>query len=258
MVTVFFNWGIVGEMTPFRLSVLIVFLLAGMMTPGTCFCAGDRPYATVILLHGLGRTSGSFQKMAKHLKQHGYDVLNIDYPSRKHDIRTLTSTFIRPAIVKQGVDKAEKIHFVTHSMGGIIVRYYLKMYPAKNIGRIVMLSPPNQGSEVVDFLKDRIIVEEVMGPAFDQLSTDPVGFVNTLGDVNAEVGIIAGSRSINWISSLIIPGADDGKVSVNRARLKNMADFIVVKRTHSFIMTADEVLDAVTRFLEKGRFSASN
>ncbi len=241
-----------------RQLVAIACLLPGMMSPDACFSSADRVHDTVVLLHGLGRTSSSFHKMENYLKQRGYDVLNIDYPSRKYDIRALASRFIRPAIENYGADQAKKVHFVTHSMGGIIVRYYLKTYPMANIGRVVMLSPPNQGSEVVDFLKDRMLVEDVMGPAFDELSTDPAGFVNTLGDIDAEVGIIAGNRSINWINSILIPGPDDGKVSVDRARLKNMADFMVVKRTHSFIMNADEVLEAVVRFIEKGQFRASD
>jgi len=236
---------------------LIVFVLFSI-SPGICFASGEQPGDTVVLVHGLGRTSRSFQKMENYLRQHGYNVLNIDYPSRKYDIRTLATRFIRPAIRNHATDKTKKIHFVTHSMGGIIIRYYLKTYPMANIGRVVMLSPPNQGSEVVDFLKDRIIVEDIMGPAFDELSTDPAGFVNTLGDIDTEVGIIAGNRSINWINSILIPGPDDGKVSVARARLDHMTDFMVVKRTHSFIMNADEVLEAVVHFIEKGRFRESD
>jgi pimeloyl-ACP methyl ester carboxylesterase len=244
-------------MVSLRLSVAVACLLLGMI-PDTCFSSGDLLDETIVLIHGLGRTSNSLYKMENYLKQRGYDVLNIDYPSRKYDIRTLTTRFIRPAMQNHGTDRVKKVHFVTHSMGGIIVRYYLKTYPMANIGRVVMLSPPNQGSEVVDFLKDRTIVEDVMGPAFDQLSTDPVGFVNTLGDIDAEVGIITGNRSINWINSILIPGPDDGKVSVDRTRLRKMADFMVVKRTHSFIMNADEVLEAVIRFITQGRFRESD
>ena len=241
-------------MIQLKLSVLIVCLLLAS-SPDKCFSTEDRFHDYVVLIHGLSRTSKSFQKMENHLKQIGFDVLNIDYPSREYDIQTLTSKFIRPAIQNHCTDKEKKIHFVTHSMGGIIVRYYLKTYPMENIGRVVMLSPPNQGSKVVDFLKDQMIVQKFMGPAFDQLSTDPDAFVNTLGDVDAEVGIITGTRSINWINSIIIPGEDDGKVSVDRARLKNMKDFLVVKRTHPLIMKADEVLDAVVHFIETGNLN---
>ncbi len=209
----------------------------------------------VVLLHGLGRTSKSFDKMKNYLENKGYDVLNIDYPSRKYDIQTLSDKYIKQAIENHCSDKKRKIHFVTHSMGGIILRYYLKKHKTENIGRSVMLSPPNQGSEVVDFLKNSSVVKKIFGPSFLQLSTDSSGFVNLLGKANFEVGIITGNKSVNWINSLIIPGEDDGKVSVKRSQLENMKDFLVVKRTHPFIMKADEVMKAVDCFLETGKFN---
>ena len=208
----------------------------------------------VVLLHGLGRTSNSLKKMEDCLKDKGYDVLNIDYPSRAYNIQTLTEKFVKTAIESHCKDKTKKIHFVTHSMGGIIVRYYLQTCQTENIGRIVMVSPPNQGSEVVDFLRHSHIVRNFMGPSFEQLSTDPSGFVNMLTEPQAETGVISGRRSLNCINSAIIPGEDDGKVSVRRSKLKNMKDFLVVNRTHPFIMRADEVIEAVICFLETGKF----
>jgi len=211
----------------------------------------------VVLLHGLGRTSKSLSKMEHCLKAEGYDVINIDYPSREYDIPTLSEKFIKKEMESHCTDKKKKINFVTHSMGGIIVRYYIKAFKPKNIGRIVMISPPNQGSEVVDFLENSRIVKGIMGPAFEQLGTAPSDFVNTLGDAESEIGVITGKSSINWINSLIIPGEDDGKVSVERSKLKNMKDFLVVKRTHPFIMRADEVIRATVNFLKSGKFNES-
>lgn len=241
-----------------RTHLILVFSFLLGFTPATCFPNENRPDDYVVLMHGLGRTAQSFTKMAHHLAQNGFDVLNIDYPSRKYDIETLTEQFIRPAIEKHCPDKNRKVHFVTHSMGGIVVRHLLQAYPRNNLGRIVMLSPPNEGSEVVDFLKDRALIRKIMGPAFNQLSTGPEGFTNTLGDIKGDVGVITGNQSINWINSLIIPGQDDGKVAVDRTRLKTMQDFMVVKRTHTFIMNADEVIQAVTQFINTGRFHAAD
>ncbi len=245
----------------FQLKSQVVFvgllLLLGWH-PGSCFSAQSETRDYVVLIHGLGRTSQSLHKMAHRLGHRGYQVINIDYPSRQYDIQTLTSAFIHPAIQKGCVDKTRRVHFVTHSMGGIIVRYYLKTNPMENIGRIVMLSPPNRGSEVVDFLKDRTIIRKIMGPAFGQLSTDSAGFLASLGTTGAEVGVITGKRSINWINSIIIPGKDDGKVSVERAKLKKMRDFLVVNRTHSFIMNANEVIAGTIHFIENGNFNGSD
>jgi pimeloyl-ACP methyl ester carboxylesterase len=212
----------------------------------------------VVLLHGLGRSSWSFNNMADYLQNKGYQVVNIDYPSMKYDIQTLCEKVINPEIEEKCTEKDKKINFVTHSMGGIVSRYYIKQYRPKNVGRVVMLAPPNQGSEVVDFLKESCIVTSIMGPSFEQLSTDPSSFVNMLGDPDFEVGIIAGDISFNFITSTIIPGEDDGKVSVDRSKLNNIKDFMVVDRTHTFMMDAPEVMEAVANFLETGKFIKQN
>jgi hypothetical protein len=149
---------------------------------------------------------------------------------------------------------ASKINFVTHSMGGILVRYYLENYEVPHLGRVVMLSPPNQGSEVVDKLKESPIFQWINGPAGQQLGTDADSIPKTLGPPNYELGIITGDRSINPILSLLIPGKDDGKVSVKNAKLAGMKDFLVVHKTHPLIMNDEEVLQQVTAFLKKGMF----
>ena len=151
-------------------------------------------------------------------------------------------------------DKKKKIHFVTHSFGGIILRCYLRENQVKNIGRVVMLSPPNQGSELVDNFEENIFFKIATGPSGKQLGTKSSSIPNTIGPVNFDLGIIAGNRSTNPIYSRLIPGADDGKVSVDRSRIKGMADFLVVSHSHTFIMNSPEVIKQVIHFLEKGRF----
>lgn len=216
--------------------------------------AADDSRDCVVLLHGLGRSAKSFAKMADVLHAEGFDVFNIDYPSTDHPIPTLTEKFIKPAIDLHWTDKTRPLHFVTHSMGGIILRDYVCRFRPKNLGRAVMLAPPSQGSEVVDFLRSNPVVRTIMGPAFLQLGTEPDSFVNQLPPVDFEVGVIAGDRTINFINSMIIPGIDDGKVSMERARLPGMKAFKVVHRTHPFIMKADEVIGYVLEFLERGKF----
>ncbi len=184
----------------------------------------------------------------------GYVVRVIDYPSTRGDIPTLTAKYLAPLIRDSCLDSSRRIHFVTHSMGGILVRYYLWTRDPQGIGRVVMLSPPNQGSEMVDFLRKTIVVPKLLGPAYLQLATD--GFVRKIRETNHEIGVITGERSLNWLNSVIIPGEDDGKVSIERARLARMKDFLVVKRTHPMIMDADEVISATVRFIETGRLGA--
>ncbi len=189
----------------------------------------------VILLHGMARTARSMENMKTALIQKGYRVVNLDYPSRRHPIEDLALTFIPVAFNRCDPESVEQIHFVTHSLGGILVRYYLAHHELPNIGRVVMLSPPNQGSEVVDKLRNVPGFRLLNGPAGEQLGTDRESLPLQLPGVDFEVGVITGDRTINFINSLLIPGKDDGKVSVERAKLDGMSDFLVTHHTHPFI-----------------------
>jgi triacylglycerol lipase len=230
-----------------RIRIIFVSILMTATIP-----ANSTAYEKVVLLHGLARSSGSMKKMEESLSRADYQVLNIDYPSREYDIPEL-ARMIRKEIVSKTSD-TEKVYFVTHSMGGIIVRYIQKNDPLPNIGRVVMLSPPNHGSEVVDALKDIWPFELINGPAGKQLGTDEMSIPQSLGPVNFEAGIITGDRSINWINSLIIPGDDDGKVSVNSAKVDGMADFFVVHVSHPFIIKNEGVISKCISFLKTGHF----
>ena len=208
----------------------------------------------VILLHGLARTSKSMGKMEKALVQEGYRVLNVDYPSRHHRIGELATTVIPAAFNNCGPQSVSKFHFVTHSLGGILVRYYLANYELPRLGRVVMLSPPNQGSEAVDKLRKLPGFRWINGLAGEQLGTDEAGIPAQLPPVDYEVGVIAGDRTINFINSMLIPGKDDGKVSVKRTKVACMADFLITHHSHPFIMKADDVIEQTVFFLYHGRF----
>ncbi|HAV13178.1 MAG TPA: alpha/beta hydrolase [Opitutae bacterium] len=210
---------------------------------------------TVVLLHGLARTSKSMQKMEAKLQANGYETLNLDYPSRKHKVEYLAKE-VRKQIVAR-TEQTTKVHFVTHSMGGILVRQIQKTAPLATIGRVVMLSPPNQGSEVIDRIGSNAAVQQVNGPAGDQLSTRNDGFIARLGPVDFELGVITGDRSINWINSMMIPGKDDGKVSTESAKVEGMADYRVIHATHPMIMKKQSVINETLCFIQNGTFSNS-
>ena len=114
-------------------------------------------------------------------------------------------------------NEAETVHFVTHSMGGVLVRSYLRQQPEAHQGRVVMLSPPSQGSELVDAFADSPLRRLFLGPAGSRLGTDSAGITNQLGPVRFGLGIVTGDRSISPLGSWLIPGPDDGKVGVDRA-----------------------------------------
>ena len=206
----------------------------------------------VVLLHGLARTADSMEKMEASLNENGYETLNIDYPSRKHTVEALCK-IIRARIVAAS-KPTDTIHFVTHSMGGIIVRYTQKEIPLPNIGRVVMLSPPNNGSELVNELGDYGAFEWLNGPAGMQLGIEADGFIASLGPVEFELGVITGDRSINWMNSIMIPGDDDGKVSTESAEVEGMAEFKIEHTSHPYIMKNDQVIEDTLRFLKTGSF----
>ena len=211
----------------------------------------------VVLLHGMGRTALSMSKLEKHLFSKGYKTVNFAYPSTSEPIERIAEVYIPSAISQCQKIQAVKIHFVTHSMGGIIVRQYLQANSLPKGSRLVMLAPPNRGSEVVDYLKKFFAYRWLTGPAGQQLGTNTESIPNRLKPVDIEVGIIAGAKSLNPIFSSFISGPDDGRVSVERTKLEEMSDFLVVSSNHTLIMRNKAAIRQVVHFLEHGEFDHS-
>jgi pimeloyl-ACP methyl ester carboxylesterase len=207
----------------------------------------------VVLLHGLNRTPRSMRKLERALAADGYAVLNLRYPARKQGVDDLAEHLGR-AVTETRADPRQRVHFVTHSLGGMVVRRYLQTKPDVHVGRVVMLSPPNGGSELVDLLRKIPVLRKHPGPSRGQLGTGPEDLPARLGPVDFEVGVITGERSLNPLFSWLIPGRDDGMVSVERAKVAGMADFLVVPRTHTFIMKSRDVIDQARAFLRNGTF----
>ncbi len=210
----------------------------------------------VILLHGMGRTYHSMDDMQEAVTEAGYHTVNLDYPSTQKDIVSIAREHLPLALNQCEQFNPTVIHFVTHSLGGIVIRKaLLENRPAK-LGRVVMLSPPNQGSVVAETLKNWWFYAWLNGPAGQQLSTTPDSVPNQLAQVDYPVGIITGDRHTffdAWFSHLI-PGEDDGKVSVKRAKVDNMSDFLVVHQSHPFIMNSNYVQAEAVHFLNHGIF----
>lgn len=215
----------------------------------------ERPGDYVVLLHGLGRTALAMEPMGAYLTSRGYTVVNIGYPSAAMPIEELADSLVTPAILEHCTDTTRSIHFVSHSMGGIVARVVMNdARVASRIGRAVMLAPPNAGSELADMFGEQPWAQWLMGPALTQLSARPGSMVNRLGPVPAETGVIAGNRAGLWPGGWILEGADDGIVRVARARVDGMRDFAVVPCTHTFVINDPDVLELTCRFLEKGAF----
>ena len=210
--------------------------------------------ASVVLLHGMGRTRWSMRKPARALGEAGYHVVNLGYPStsRHHGIQELAADFIPRAVAR--CDPGQPIHFVTHSLGGILLRMYLQQHKLPGGSRAVMLAPPNHGSEVAESLRGWLLYRWLMGRPGQQLGTGAESIPLSLKAIEMEIGIITGNRSFEPWFSRLLTGENDGKVSVDSARMPEAGDFLVVPSSHSFIMQNARVIDQVVHFIRQGCF----
>lgn len=241
---------------------LLVFLLVLLPGIGAMRAAvpedatAAQPGDYVVLLHGLKRTAYSMRELEWALKQEHYRVINVSYPSTDLSIPEIADHWLADVLKERITDPTARVHFVTHSMGGIVLRQYLSNHQIAHLGRVVMLAPPNQGSELVDKFKRLYLFRLIAGPSGQELGTSPTDLPKQLGPAHFEVGIIAGDRSLNPIFHSIVKGPNDGKVSVQSAQLEGMKDFLVVHHSHTLIIWRKDVRLAVERFLKSGHFAA--
>lgn len=211
---------------------------------------------TVVLLHGLGRTSLSMARLAHGLEADGYHVINATYPSRTRPLEELAGRWLPDQLRR--VPAGSRVHFVTHSMGGIIVRLWLRDHGAPPLpGRVVMLAPPNAGSPLPDQLARFGPFRWFTGVNGARLGTRGDDLPQALGGWPAhggELGIVAGDCSINPLLGTGLPSPNDGKVAVAATHLAGEADHVVLPYSHTWIGWRRGTLAAVRSFLRDGRF----
>jgi hypothetical protein len=230
-----------------RLAALLLLLIAsGPVSASEC----------VVLLHGLIRSASSMGKMETALKKEGFEVVNVDYPSRTYTIEKLAPMAVEKGLLNcRARGDFESVHFVTHSLGGILLRQYLSEFDIPELGRVVMLGPPNQGSIAVDKLAGVLGFDWLNGPAGRQLGKGEDSVPLRLGPADFELGIIAGNRTIDPMTSAVLENPDDGRVSVEDTKLDGMQDFVVVEHSHAFMMRMRKPIELTIRFLRTGSFN---
>ena len=244
-----------GRRGPWSTGRLAV-LLAAVFALAPPVAIPDEHETCVILLHGLGRTPLSMLPLKFALDIAGYRTVNQGYLSLADAVEELSGTQIPEALGKCESPPDAPVHFVAHSLGGILVRHYLQDHDVPDGSRMVMLGPPNHGSELIDEFADEPWFT-VMGPAALQLGTGPDSLPASLGPVDLEIGIIAGTRTsldALLLQAAPLPEPNDGKVSLDSARLDEMQDFLAVDESHTFILTDADVFEQVIAFLRNGRF----
>ncbi len=207
---------------------------------------------SILLLHGIFRSKKHMRILESYLVNHGYEVININYPSLKHDLDTLASLIWK--IVQERISENKKINFVGYSMGGLLARIIINKYKPENLGRVVLIGTPNKGSEIADLLKNNTFYKKFGGPAAQQLITDQSKFSDLFGKVDYEVGCIAGTLGIYPISSFLLKKKNDGRVSVESTKIKNMKDHISISSTHSYLPYSRKVHKNTLSFLQLGKF----
>ena len=239
------------------LCLLTLLLFSGLLLTG---CAGRVPQEsipadqreTVVLLHGLGRSTQAMYYLQYRLEHAGFEVFNIGYPSMEKAPEELVRLLHDRVRICCAAKK--KVHFVAHSLGGIMVRALLGERREINLGRVVLLGTPNRGTELVDWLADNRLFRVMAGPTAQCLGTSADAFPRRLPAPDYELGIIAGNRSINPVGSWVLRGPDDGIVSVKSTRVAGMKDFLVASAGHVLMRYSDDVADEVIGFLRRGRF----
>lgn len=230
-------------------------LFAIILVLPSLYASAQPEPACVVLLHGIGMRSYVMKRLESALRADGYRTVNLSYPSRKMPFEELAGEYLPAQLAKHDVARAPQLHFVTHSMGSLIVRKLIKDARPTNLGRVVMIGPPNQGSAAADVAKENAVLKKFLGGNLVRLGTGEDAIVKTLGPADFDLGIIAGEVAVNPVFGKALGGKNDGAVTIESARLDGMKDFLVVPYSHTLMLWRTEVVNQVRTFLCEGKFS---
>ena len=231
-------------------------LTVGCVQPASVEVAPNPTADTVVLLHGLGRSASAMSQLAERLEVFGFNVVSVDYDSLKRSpdeiLHDVASQIDACCDQQRGHTNKGRIHFVGHSLGGLLARAYLEENSPPNLGHVVAIGSPAKGTPIVDRYRGRWWFE-LLGPMANSLGTDQGSFAATLGKPTYPLGVIAGSRQRD--NDDLLPGEDDGLVTVKSTRVDGMTDFLKVNAGHADLRYSEDVARQTALFLRTGKFA---
>ena len=215
------------------------------------YCSQANSKQCVVLLHGWAKSGKCMEAIERNLQKEGFHTINISYPSRENTIDEIIEKYIHPNIPP---NNCSEIHFIGHSMGGIVTRYYLSKYKPSNLGKVILIASPNQGSELVQKFQTTKWIANILGPGCLQIAKNST-LLTSIAKPYYKVGIISADLSINPITSLFfLAGPDDGTVTVESTLLEDMTDHVTISSTHTMVLKHHMTFEQIKHFLEHGSF----
>lgn len=208
----------------------------------------------VLLIHGLAESSFLMMPAACALRLAHYTPVFFDYPSTQNSVQEIANHDLREKI--RSLRYEEKFHIVAHSLGAVLLRYYLQDHEIPNLGRVVMMAPGNKGSPALSLYKHIPLFGPALGPSGIQSADDEDSIAHSLPEtISAETGIIAGCLSLDPVSFFSMRWPHDGKITVEGTKLDNMKDHITLPTSHDTMLFDPAALYQAVYFLQHGHFN---
>ena len=207
---------------------------------------------SVIVIHGFARRARSMDIIAAEIHKAGYEVRNVDYASLNQNITDIKEDVFEKFNQYISENQNKKIHFVGHSLGGLLIRSYLGENKINNLGSVVLMGTPNKGTPLVNEYQDKWYFSW-LGPVVSELGVDTSDFLKTLQAPYYTVGVIAGNKPYTRFATSL-KGSNDGMLTVESAQLEGMRDFIVIDVNHASMKRNPRVIEQVIHFLKHSQF----
>ena len=239
-------------MKKYLLIILYLVLISQVNCSSNRYIKEEGAEELVVLIHGIRDKPYIMWKLEQGLSKSGYSIMNLHYPSVKADMDSIVS-LVHSRLAPRLQDY-QKINFVTHSLGGIVMRAYLHKHKQSNFQRLVMIAPPNKGAIMAERFEDFFIYKWIYGQTGQKLGKDSTDYWQQIPPPSIDFGIIAGGLGNDKGFNPLIPGDDDGTVGVAETKIAGAQDFIVIPGLHTSLLWQNRTLEQVLYFLEYNHF----